>query len=52
MIDARSDVGEEGDREGRGTLTYAPSHNVFDVTYTTPVDRQMPVKTLPSHNFV
>ena len=30
-----------------------PSHDAFNVTYALPaVDRQMPLKTLPSRNFV
>ena len=34
----------------RGTLPCELSHDAFDVSYP-PVNRQMPVKALPSHNF-
>ena len=38
---------------GGGTLPCDLSHDVFDVTCPfPPVDRQTPVKTLPSPNFV
>ena len=41
----------KGSVKGWGPLQCDLSHNACDVTYLLPVDRQMPVKTLPSRNY-